>query len=96
MDRYDNLYPAPATPRPPVTLQVRQGRHGGQVVTLWVSPALEQAGALRVRPLVADAERPMWLDVDTDIMGAAVVPLETFEVRIFGDDQQEPDGTVSP
>ncbi len=31
-------------------------------------------------------ERQTFLDVDTDIMGAAVVPLESFELRLLKDD----------
>jgi hypothetical protein len=33
--------------------------------------------------LTASEARPMWLDMNTDIMGAAVVPLSSVEVRVL-------------
>ena len=32
--------------------------------------------------------RPRWLDVDTDVMGAAVVPLSSAEVRVLDPDER--------
>ncbi len=78
-----NGYRTPADPQPPVTLQVRQGSDGAQVVTLWVTREVADHEGLLPTGVPHRPERPMFLDVDTDIMGAAVVPLESFEVRLF-------------
>lgn len=64
-------------------LQVRQGPDGAQVVTLWVTPEVADREGLQPAVVPHQPERPMFLDVDTDIMGAAVVPLHSFEVRLF-------------
>lgn len=71
----------PGRPQPPVTLEVRQGVDGAQVVVLWVTPEVAAREGLVLLRLPQRPERPMHLDVDTDIMGAAVVPLESFEIR---------------
>lgn len=78
-----NGYPPPADPKPPVTLQVRQGPDGAQVVTLWVTREVADREGLLPTVVPHRPERPMFLDVNTDIMGAAVVPLQSFEVRLF-------------
>ncbi len=84
-DRLTGLreFPAPGDPRAPVTLQVRQGDDGEQVVVLWVTRDVLEAEGLTPLAVRASSERPMWLDVDTDIMGAAVVPLGSVEVRVL-------------
>lgn len=71
----------PGLPQPPVTLEVRQGTDGAQVVVLWVSREVAEEEQLGLLHLPHRPERPMHLDVDTDIMGAAVVSLESFQVR---------------
>ncbi len=82
---YDNGYPKPGSPQRPVTLQVRQGEDGAQVVTLWLTRELAEAAGLSVESLRVRTDHAMYLDVDTDIMGAAVVPLASFELRLFED-----------
>ena len=76
-------YPPPASPQPPVTLQVRQGAEGAQVVTLWVTREVADREGLALTGVPHRPERPMFLDVDTDVMGAAVVPLRSFDVRLL-------------
>ena len=76
-------YPPPAHPKPPVTLQVRQGPEDAQVVTLWVTREVAEREGLLLKGLPHRRDRPMFLDVDTDIMGAAVVPLSSVEVRVL-------------
>ena len=71
----------PGLPQPPVTLEVRQGTDGAQVVILWVTREVAAEEGLGPLHLPHRPERPMHLDVDTDIMGAAVVPLESFQIR---------------
>jgi hypothetical protein len=75
-------FPAPGDPQAPVTLQVRQSDDGEQIVVLWVIREVLEAEGLTPLAVRAASERPMWLDVDTDIMGAAVV-LGSVEVRVL-------------
>lgn len=79
----------PGLPQPPVTLEVRQGIDGAQVVVLWVTREVAAEEALGLLHLPHRPERPMHLDVDTDIMGAAVVPLESFQVRYLDEADAE-------
>ncbi|WP_347059461.1 hypothetical protein ABC795_03270 [Blastococcus sp. HT6-30] len=50
---------------------------------VWVSRDVFESEHLAPMTLTASEARPMWLDVNTDIMGAAVVPLSSVEVRIL-------------
>ena len=50
---------------------------------LWVARDVFESEHLAPLRLTASQERPMWLDVNTDIMGAAVVPLSSVEVRVL-------------
>jgi hypothetical protein len=81
--RAGDPYPPPGEPRPPATLQVRQGPDDSQAVVLWVARDVLEAAHLAPVALTASEDRPMWLDVSTDIMGAAVVPLSSVEVRVL-------------
>lgn len=74
-------FPRPGLPQPPVILEVRQGADGAQVAVLWVSREVAAEDGVALLHLPHRPERPMHLDVDTDIMGAAVVPLESFKIR---------------
>jgi hypothetical protein len=86
--RAGDPYPPPGEPRPPVTLQVRQGPDESQAVVLWVARDVFESEQLAPMTLRASEDRPMWLDVDTDIMGAAVVPLSSVEVRVLDPGQR--------
>ena len=81
----DAVSKPPSEPQPPVTLQVRQGADGTQVVVLWVTREVADREGLALQAVPHRPERPMFLDVDTDIMGAAVVPLQSFQVRLLED-----------
>lgn len=90
LDAHGEGFRQPGLPQPPATLEVRQGEDGAQVVVLWVTRAVAaQEGVVPLR-LRHRPERPMHLDVDTDIMGAAVVELQSFEVRYLDDEAVPP------
>lgn len=67
--RYDNGYPKPGSPQRPVTVQVRQGEDGAQVVTLWLTPEVADSAGVSAESLRIQTDDAMYLDVDTDIMG---------------------------
>ena len=50
---------------------------------LWVARDVFESEHLAPMRLTASEDRPMWLGVDTDVMGAAVVPLSSVEVRVL-------------
>lgn len=83
-------FPKPGPPQPPVTLEVRQGADGAQVVVLWVTREVAAQEGLSLVRLPHRPERPMHLDVDTDIMSGAVVPLESFEIRYLDESDAGP------
>ncbi|MGY1748516.1 hypothetical protein [Modestobacter sp. SYSU DS0511] len=68
-------------------MQVRQGPDGSQAVVLWVARDVLESEHLAPMRLTASGDRPMWLDVDTDVMGAAAVPLSSVEVRVLDRDE---------